>query len=187
MSIFRFEDRFNRFNHQPRTNDEDSSFFTILTVNSPYGVSAMSVNVVSTTTDPTMPNALDITFWMRPELTGEDKPLLVPHKSESVAGLFHSTYDEGSPSRWENLVQTLSGRRALMLLNVREEADGNSPGALVIRLISCESDRTRSTYRDLVLPDHIDLSNVHGLFLDDHLGVVSLIDSQGMLYAIPYA
>jgi hypothetical protein len=181
MSIFRFEGNFRYFAHPHRTNDV--SFLAILTANSPYGVSAMSVNVVLSLTEP-IRDALDITFWIRPEsTTGEkDGQLLVPLKSKSMPGFFFSTLEE---SRWESLVQTLSGKRGLVLLNMRDGGAGDC--RQVLRLVSCDHQMTQATYRDLVLPDFINLFNVRGLFLDDHLGVVSMIDPTGVLYTIPYA
>ena len=187
VSIFRFEGNFSHFNHQPQGNDA-ISFLTVLTANSPYGVSAMSVNMVTTIADPPVPSALEMRFWIRPESTGEDKHLLIPLTSEKIPGFFYRTPDGGVDStRWERLVQTLSGRRSLVLLNVKDEGVENDRGTQTLRLISCAPDKTQVTYRDLVLPDFIDLFSVQGLYLDDHLGVVSVTDLNGVLYTIPYA
>jgi hypothetical protein len=74
-----------------------------------------------------------------------------------------------------------------VLSSVRDEADDDPRGTQTLRLISCDPHKIQATYRDLVLPDFIDLFCVQGLFLDDHLGIVTLIDSNGVLYTIPYA
>jgi len=186
MSIFRFEGNFSHFNHQPR-GDDDISFLTVLTANSPYGVAAMSVNMVTSIAEPPVPSALEMRFWIRPESNGEDQHLLTPLTSERMPGFFYRNADGVDSIRWERLVQTLSGRRGLVLSNVKDEGDENGRGTQVMRLISCERDKTQVTYRDLVLPDFIDLFSVQGLYLDDHLGVVSVTDLTGVLYTIPYA
>ena len=179
MSTFRFEGNFSHSNNE--NDDDDESFLTVLTANSPYGVFAMAVNVVH----PAL-CAVKITFWIRPESPAEEKALLVPLTSESMPGFFHTTVDEVDSTRWERLVQTLSGRRGLVLVNVRDEPE-DPRGTQTLHLISCESHKPQATYRELVLPDFIDLFTARGLFLDDHLGVVSLVDSSGVLYTIPYA
>ena len=181
--MYRFEGNFSHSNNE--TDDEDESFLTVLTANSPYGVFAMAVNVVH----PAL-CAVKITFWIRPESPAEDKALLFPLTSESMPGSFHTPVDEVDSTRWERLVQTLSGRRGLVLVNVRDEADepeDDPRGTQILHLISCERHKPQATYRELVLPDFIDLFTARGLFLDDHLGVVSLVDSSGVLYTIPYA
>jgi hypothetical protein len=144
----------------------------------------MCVNEVSPITEPRIPSGLEITFWIRSESAGEDKHLLSPLIPENMPGFAYSTVGESDSSRWERMVQTLSGRRGLVLSNVRDETrEDDLRGTQVLRLVSCERHRAQATFRDLVLPDYIDLFSVHGLFLDDHLGIVSMIDSTGVLYS----
>jgi hypothetical protein len=175
ISMFRFEDNL------IDNSRDDVSFMSILTANSPYGVFAMSLDIASVENAA----ALDVTFWIRTESTpGEGRHLIT---SESMPGSLSVTaVDDIDLSQWENVVQALSGRRGLVLLNMQNEVDYDSQGTQVLRLVSCQS-HTHVTFRDLVLPDSIDLFKVHGLFLDDHLGIVSMIDSTGLLYVIPYA
>jgi len=146
------------------------------------------VSVVSPSAEPREPSALEVTFWIRPESAEDDEHLLIPRTSERIPGVFNTTTNDVDSSRWEMLFQTISGRRGLMLVNVRDEGDeSNSQGTQILRLVSYERHKTQVVCRDLVLPDFIDLFRIHGLFLDDHLGVVSMIDPSGVLYTIPYA
>jgi hypothetical protein len=172
ISMFRFEDNL------IDNSRDDVSFMSILTANSPYGVFAMSLDIASVENAA----ALDVTFWIRTESTKGEGNLIT---SESMLGSLFQTADVGL-SHWDNVVRALSGRRGLVLLNMGNEIDYDSQGTPVLSLVSCQS-HTHVTFRDLVLPDSIDLFRVHGPFLDDHLGVVSMIDSTGLLYVIPYA
>ena len=164
MSMFRFEDT--SLDPPPRIATE---FFAMLTVNSPYGVPAMAIHVTAPQIEQVVPHTAEITFWTRNDSEGTGKNLLIPLPcGESIPGAFRA------PGNC--LVQTLSGRKGLIWVDDDTQ---------VLCLVGCDGHNI--TIRDLVIPDVVDLANLHGLFLDDHLGVVSLIDKGGVLYTIPYA
>lgn len=166
MSMFQFEGA--SFDPPPQASGVVTTFFGMMTVNSPFGVQAMAIHLTAPLIDPEVPNTVEITFWTRKDSEGAEGHRLVPVSCESMPGAFRLPR--------ELSVQTLSGRKGLMWL------DDDSH---VLCLAGCDGHKT--TIRDLVIPDIVDLANVHDLFLDDHLGVVSLIDKGGVLYTIPYA
>jgi hypothetical protein len=167
ISMFRFED--NLIDNS--RDDVIFSFYTMLTANSPYGVCAMSLDSTSDE------SAFEITFWIRTESTKREG-ILITSESMLESLLPQPDFDRSGS---EIGVRAFSGMRGLWIMR---NIDHDSP---VLRLVSCRS-HTHVTCRDLILPDSIDLFRVRPrMFLDDHLGVVSMIDSTGLLYVIPYA
>lgn len=58
---------------------------------------------------------------------------------------------------------------------------------LELRLINFDPQTNACTSHLLEVPAFIELSYVYGLSMDDHRGVITLLDTRGYLYAIPYA
>ena len=147
-----------------------------LKANSRYGIPAMSVVTASVSSEPC--NFLDVHFWVRSEdpkapITLLALPMVIP-----------GSIDFGPQEFWHPAVLTLSGRKAALLYKVKAEEKLN----WVLGLVSCEPNGTeRVAYRNLVMPKSLDMSSMYTLFLDDHIGVVTLLDVCGSLYTISYA
>ncbi|SRR6266545_1422740 len=147
-----------------------------LKANSRYGIPAMSVVTALANSEPC--NFLDVHFWVRSEdpkapITLLSLPMVIP-----------GSLDFGPQDFWHPAALTLSGRKAVLLYKVEAE----EKLTWFLGLISCEPDGAEKVaYRNLVLPKSFDISNMYTLFLDDHMGVVTLLDIYGSLYTISYA
>ena len=151
-----------------------------VTANTKYGVQALTI--VPPHEDST--TALtDVIFWAQPQSPrNADAPLVPLVLSGASPG---NLFAQSDSNFWYPMFQTFSGNFGLILSNVLEE--GSSEAKQILRLLSCDLEPTRKvSYRDLVLPDNL-ASRIHAVSVDDHLGAVSVIDSDGVLHAIPYA
>ncbi|KAF9529727.1 hypothetical protein CPB83DRAFT_893246 [Crepidotus variabilis] len=184
--------------------DEDepeSIHLNVLTANDTYGVLAISLDKRDTwehsnTGGVPIRRELGLTAWVTVPPSDSNigfpvhlEPLPL---EEAIAGTLQSLRDPETDNPWLLIVQTLSGRKSLLLTNITpEDADPDIEEQLVLRLVHCEpeaeNEDERIYYRDLEIPSFINLSKVHGLFLDDHMGVVTMVDTKGVLYALPMA
>ena len=152
-----------------------------VTASTTYGVQALTIDtVVPPHEDSTA--VTDVIFWVQPQCHGNAVAPLVPLTLSG--GIPGSLFAPSESNFWQPMFQTFSGNFGLILSNVVEEDSGSKQ---ILRLLSCDLEPTRKvTYRDLSLPDDL-ASRIHGVSVDDHLGAVSVIDSNGVLHAIPYA
>lgn len=178
-STLSFGNKFTFFEGYCQDDADASRTSTVMTnTTHNYGVHAMTID----SPPPSDGNTAftDIIFWVQPRVF-EDKtvplvPLVLPNGMPG--SLFESNFAH-------HLFQSFSGRKGLIMLDVAEEGLAQK---LILRLLSCDPEALRPiTYRDLTLPDFLAPSRIQRLSIDDHLGVVSIIDSDGMLHAIPYA
>ncbi|EAU91260.2 hypothetical protein CC1G_06895 [Coprinopsis cinerea okayama7 len=78
---------------------------------------------------------------------------------------------------WQLLILAHSGRGAIMLIDVGDKA--------VLQLATFHEDGC--TTHQLEVPDDLDLWCTYGLTIDDHRGVVAILDNHSCLYELPYA
>ena len=57
----------------------------------------------------------------------------------------------------------------------------------VLMLVRFHPERKECTIHTLELPDEIPLENINGLGIDDYCGVISLLDTQGVMYFLSYS
>jgi hypothetical protein len=154
-----------------------------VTTNTTYGIQAITIDNPNPPNGYPNPVFTDVIFWIQPQRFGHKNahaplvPLVLP---KGIPGpLFSPTLS----NFWQHVFQTFSGKHGLIMSNATEGGSGG-----ILQLLSCDPEAAEPiTYRDLTLPDFLDVSRTHGLSVDDHLGVVNLIDWDGVLHAIPYA
>jgi hypothetical protein len=171
-----FKSNFAFFEGYCQNREDDNRETMTVTASSAFGVQAMTIHTPQTPNGDFNPVFTDIIFWVQPEDKNTPSPLVPMVLPNGIPGTLFSPSESNF---WQPLFQTFSGRNGLIISDVEEE------GKQILRLLSCD---TRTvTYRDLPLPDFLLASRIHGLSIDDHLGVVNVIDSDGVLHAIPYA
>ncbi|KAF8161332.1 hypothetical protein B0H34DRAFT_700475 [Crassisporium funariophilum] len=123
-------------------------------------------------------STMQIRFWTGPTVGNDGRPVR-PHLKATHHVNLTGTLQDSLDSSWQLMLLPHSGRKVLLVLNVQ--------GRVYLHLISFDRETCSSTVHLLNIPPFIDISFIYGLSLDDHRGVVSLLDSNGWLYAIPYA
>ncbi|TFK44936.1 hypothetical protein BDQ12DRAFT_42575 [Crucibulum laeve] len=150
--------------------DEDASSLqqeAILGANPIYGVRAISV--LSEIRDKP---SVYIRFWTAGTV-GNISPRNAGDHIVKVSGRLQD---------WPGwLAFLLSHSGTIVLLAMKEEERS------FLQLVRYDPLISTSSIHRLDIPDTIDLSIVYGLSLDDHLGVVTVVDRRGCLFAIPYA
>lgn len=135
-----------------------------------YDIPAVSMHsVVSPLTEGPI---IHIRFWTRSAGSSKTLSLL---QSANVHGELH----DSPGSAWQLMLIPHSGRQVLLVADFNEN--------VVLRLVRYNPETSAASVHELELPSFINLSLVYSLALDDYRGVISLLDGQGNLYAIPYA
>ncbi|KAF8911527.1 hypothetical protein CPB84DRAFT_1812360 [Gymnopilus junonius] len=150
-----------------------------------YGVPAVSLHRITAPrldsegdVEPDLTHKIQIRFWTKPEPDpGNEKspPHLIPRHSVNIPGLLQDSPD----SSWQLMLLPHSGRKVLLVVYYESE--------ICLKLIHFDPEEGISFVQQVTLPPFINVEEVYGLSLDDHLGVISLLDTKGVLYAIPYA
>lgn len=133
-----------------------------------YDVPAVSMHSVVSPEGP----IIHIRFWTRSAGSPKTLSLL---QSANVRGVLH----DSPGSAWQLMLIPHSGRHVLLVAKSNED--------VVLRLVRYNPQKSAASVHELELPPSIDLSLIYSLGLDDHRGVISLLDRRGNLYAIPYA
>ncbi|KAF6763022.1 hypothetical protein DFP72DRAFT_1060217 [Ephemerocybe angulata] len=102
---------------------------------------------------------------------------LVVSASSPIPG----TVYESSESAWRLILIPPSGKVLAAVLKVEEDAP---PAVCLVRF---NVEKRTSTVHMLELPEPVKLTRVVGFSVDDHCGVVSLIDSSGIMFLVSYA
>ncbi|KDR75641.1 hypothetical protein GALMADRAFT_156621 [Galerina marginata CBS 339.88] len=156
-----------------------------LTTGDFYGVPAVSLRLASLSfldipeeleVDPVGPGRFQIQaiFWTRPEQDDNNNPL-VPYHNINIPGSLQDSPD----SSWLLMALPHSGRKVLIVIQFGSE--------IRLQLVHFHPHKGDISVQQIELPPFIDIEQVHGLSLDDHRGVITLLDTRGVLYALPYA
>ncbi|KAF8893882.1 hypothetical protein BD779DRAFT_1503933 [Infundibulicybe gibba] len=125
--------------------------------------------------DEQTPRVVNIRFWTsRPKDPEYGSPsYLAPAHAINVHGMLRS------PSRGSSRLYTSSGYHVLLMIENR--------GVLSLQLVRYKPTVPSSSIHSLEIPPSIELDSITGLSVDDHLGVIYLMDSSRLLLRIPYA
>ncbi|KAF8151190.1 hypothetical protein BJ912DRAFT_1051621 [Pholiota molesta] len=82
-------------------------------------------------------------------------------------------------SAWKLMLLSHSGRSVLLVMDLDTH--------LELRLVAVDPELDRCAVHRLAVPPFIELDHVYGLSIDDHRGVITLLDTRGVLFALPYA
>ncbi|KAJ3513973.1 hypothetical protein NLJ89_g2638 [Agrocybe chaxingu] len=159
----------------------------VLSADSFYGVPAVSLQLINEELDRGVTRqSIEIIFWTsvkrdtqtEDEMTAAGRPCfrVEPHDPVAIPGCLQDSSD----SSWQLMLLPHSGRKVLLVINNNE----NQP---ILYLVNFDHDTNTPSLHVINLPSFIDLSLVHGLSLDDHRGVITLLDTRGSLFAIPFA
>ncbi|KAF8963664.1 hypothetical protein BDZ97DRAFT_2013311 [Flammula alnicola] len=121
---------------------------------------------------------IQIRFWAKPAPdTTKVMPSLIAKHSVDIDG---SLQDSPEPdSSWKLMLLPESGRKVLLVVNLNTH--------LSFQLVNYDPEMDKISVHRLELPHFIDISQIYGFSLDDHRGVITLLDTRGVLFAIPYA
>lgn len=99
---------------------------------------------------------------------------LAPKWVANVPGALQDSPD----SAWKLMLLSHSGRSVLLVMDLDTH--------LELRLVAVDPELDRCAVHRLAVPPFIELDNVYGLSIDDHRGVITLLDTRGVLFALPY-
>ncbi|KAF9012550.1 hypothetical protein BDQ17DRAFT_1387237 [Cyathus striatus] len=121
---------------------------------------------------------MHIRFWTRSDKEegfAHSTPTIVPVCFINIPGDLWSS----ASHTWQLMLLPHSGRQVLLVVKDDEE--------IKLLLVRLQTEKKTATVHRLNVPSFIGMDHVYGLSLDDHRGVVTLLDTRGFLFAIPYA
>jgi len=80
-----------------------------------------------------------------------------------------------------------SGLKILFIVREGRDRPGSTGNRLLLKSVMVDPLKDKAMGQTLVLPPFLNLHTISNLLLDDHRGIVTLVDSDGFLYVIPYA
>ncbi|KAF9486031.1 hypothetical protein BDN70DRAFT_822871 [Pholiota conissans] len=169
----------------------------VLSANNMYGVPAVSLQALDTvvwSSSYEVPESvMQIRFWtpcmqtLPPERStamttaapAAGAPTTIPTLECKWVANIQGSLGDASNSAWKLMLLSHSGCNVLLVMERGTH--------LELRLIVVDPELNKCVQHRLAVPENMELGYVYGLSIDDHRGVITLLDTRGLLYAIPYA
>jgi len=176
---------------KPRLDSSNLERLGVLSADPFYGLPAISIYGAD--------NHLVVEFWGPDLKTGGGNLLsrrgsddttyvesstLIPQHTATFPGSLHDS--DGENATWQLMLVPHSGLKVLLVVREGRNGAGPTGSRLVLKGVTVDPVKGGVITQTLVLPPFLDLNKISNLLLDDHRGVVTLIDSDGFLYVIPY-
>lgn len=181
VSMLKWEDNASQYDIVPPDQDDEFVPEGALSANDFYRAPAVSLHVVrpaSIHLDPFEPphdgERMQVRFW-----GAADAPATAPRLELQGTIDIGGQLQDSPGASWKLMLLAHSGRCMLLVVDQATHVE--------LRLVRFDAAANACSAHNLVVPEFIPLSCVYGLSIDDHLGVVTLLDTRGYMFAIPYA
>lgn len=179
--MLKWEDNASQYDIVPPDQDDEFVPEGALSANDFYRAPAVSLHVVrpaSIHLDPFEPphdgERMQVRFW-----GAADAPATAPRLELQGTIDIGGQLQDSPGASWKLMLLAHSGRCMLLVVDQATHVE--------LRLVRFDAAANACSAHNLVVPEFIPLSCVYGLSIDDHLGVVTLLDTRGYMFAIPYA
>ena len=181
VSTLKWEDNSSQYDIVPQDENDEFTPEGALSANDFYRAPAVSLHAVrpvSVRRDPFEPphdaERMQVRFWGAADADASAPCLELQGKID-----INGQLQDSPGASWKLMLLAHSGRCMLLVVDQGTHVE--------LRLVRIDAAANACSAHHLVVPEFIPLSYVYGLSIDDHLGVVTLLDTRGYMFAIPYA